>query len=1232
MRIVIDMQGAQTESRFRGIGRYTMSFAKAVVRNRGKHEIILALSDLFPTAIESIRDAFVNLLPHENIRVWHASGPVRQDQSGNEMRREVAERLREAFLANLQPDIIHICSLFEGHVDDAVTSIGWFDTETPVSVTIHDLIPLLNPNYYLKPNPRYEHYYRCKVESLKRAAIYLAVSESSQQEAISVLGRPAELFVNTREGVESYFRRQNIDETTARELKKKFSIHRPFVFYTGGADERKNLPRLIDSYAALPRGLRARHQLLFAGNMSAADVGQLRRLAQSAGLNDDELLFANYVTDEELVQLYNLCQLYVFPSWHEGFGLPALEAMACGAPVIGANTTSLPEVIGLEEALFDPLDVRAISNSIARVLEDKQWRQQLRIHGERQAAKFSWDEAARRALRAWEKVPSIKPRREWSYWIEAVECRYRRLIGTIAADLVPAGFKALDDDQVRRWADAIGRNEREALEFCRPRSLPDRLIWRMEGPFDSSYSLALVNRELAKAFHELGHNVALHSTEGPGDFEPSTVFLRNNPLIEQLHNSAASTPSSVANVCSRNIYPPRVTGMRAQLNMMHGYAWEESTFPHEWVENFNDYLQGMTVVSEHCRKVLLDSGVCVPMIVSGNGVDHWERTKPDPEWTLQARQFRFLHVSSCFPRKGVDVLLRAYGQAFSARDDVSLVIKTVPNPHNRIHEWLGQAREQRKDYPHVVIIEEDLPDGQLKALYEQCQALLAPSRAEGFGLPMAEAMLSGLAVITTGWSGQTDFCTPKTAWLIDYDFERAETHFGLYGSVWANPRTDHMSRLMRELWALPAAERQERAAAGRELLLRGFKWKDVARRNIEAVRGLCGKTALQVPRIGWVSTWNTRCGIAAYSEHLVRNLEAKVQIHAPYALEQVGADADNVTRCWNMDGQDTLEELDRSLKLQAPDVLVIQFNYGFFKLENLAQFIDRQAEAGRVVVVTLHATIDPAHAPEKKLSVLIPALARCDRVLVHTPADLNRLKGLGLVANVALLPHGVLDYSPSAVLPVKSGQVVRLASYGFFLPHKGLSELIEAVAIVRANGREVRLDMVNAEFPAPESAQAIAQARRNISMLKLDAFVEMHTEFLSENQSLQLLEKAQLVLFPYQRSGESSSGAVRYGIASGRDVAVPPLDIFADVAGITYQLPGCRARDIATGIINWIEQSESCEESFVLRKKNAERWREQHRYSRIGRRLLGLLKGLVHQRQTCLYFQPKTAESGPSSG
>lgn len=404
MRIVIDMQGAQTESRFRGIGRYTMSLARAIVRNRGEHEIILALNSLFPDTIEPIRTAFDDLLPQENIRVWYTPGPVNERESGNKQRRRVAELIREAFLASLEPDVIHISSLFEGYLDNAVTSIDRFDHTTPVSVSLYDLIPLLNPDHYLEPNPAYAQYYRLKIEHLKKAAAYLAISEFTRQEGITHLDVPQNRVATASPAVDSGFKPFVVENNIVSQLQKKSGLTRPFIMCAGGADDRKNVPRLIQAFAALPSALRRAHQLLLVGQIPDGNIAQFNHQAKKLGINPDELRFMGYVTDEELVYLYNLCKLFVFPSWHEGFGLPALEAMACGAPVIASNTSSLPEVIDLDEALFDPLNVTAITAKIAQALEDDAFRSNLSEHGLQQAKLFSWDDAAKQAIALWEQL------------------------------------------------------------------------------------------------------------------------------------------------------------------------------------------------------------------------------------------------------------------------------------------------------------------------------------------------------------------------------------------------------------------------------------------------------------------------------------------------------------------------------------------------------------------------------------------------------------------------------------------------------------------------------------------------------------------------------------------------------------------------------------------------------------------------------------------------------------
>ncbi|PLY13229.1 MAG: hypothetical protein C0628_07020 [Sulfurimonas sp.] len=144
MRIVIDLQGAQTESRFRGIGRYSLSLAKAIARNAGEHEIWLALNGAFGESVLSLRDEFRDLIPQERIRVFEVPLPVAEHDPANSNRARVAEIIREYFLEQLNPDVVLLTSLFEGFLDDAVTSVGRFAKSYKTATILYDLIPYMD--------------------------------------------------------------------------------------------------------------------------------------------------------------------------------------------------------------------------------------------------------------------------------------------------------------------------------------------------------------------------------------------------------------------------------------------------------------------------------------------------------------------------------------------------------------------------------------------------------------------------------------------------------------------------------------------------------------------------------------------------------------------------------------------------------------------------------------------------------------------------------------------------------------------------------------------------------------------------------------------------------------------------------------------------------------------------------------------------------------------------------
>ncbi|HVF38104.1 MAG TPA: glycosyltransferase [Sphingomicrobium sp.] len=400
MRIVIDYQGAQSGgSRNRGIGRYTASVTRAIIRSAREAEIILLLNEAFSETIEPIRAEFEGLLPQENILLWRPLRPIGHIQATNDDRRRASELLREAFIARLEPDALLITSHFEGSGDDGATTIGLLPANYPTAIILYDLIPYIYRSIYLS-NSDVERWYEDRMGNLKRADLLLAISESSRQEAVDYLGYPDDRALSISTAADEQFKRVELDEAERKALFGKYGITKPFVMYTGGIDHRKNIEGLIRAFGALPAKVRKKHQVAVICSIRSEDGPRLRQIAAEAGLAHDDLILTGFVPEGDLIALYSLCKLFVFPSWHEGFGLPALEAMLCGAPVIAGNRSSLPEVIGDPRALFDPRRDEAISEKMAVALQDEQFRQQLITNGAQRAQLFSWEAIGKRAVSA----------------------------------------------------------------------------------------------------------------------------------------------------------------------------------------------------------------------------------------------------------------------------------------------------------------------------------------------------------------------------------------------------------------------------------------------------------------------------------------------------------------------------------------------------------------------------------------------------------------------------------------------------------------------------------------------------------------------------------------------------------------------------------------------------------------------------------------------------------------
>jgi len=902
------------------------------------------------------------------------------------------------------------------------------------------------------------------------------------------------------------------------------------------------------------------HLTLVGGDEDKTYVEGLISQIGEAGLEDCVHL-AGKISDSELAREYRGADLYVSLSRHEGFGMPLLEAMAHGLPVLAYSSADSNVANTLDDAgfLLASDDVEQCAAVVAELINAPRLRAAIVERAKQHLASF------------------------------APQMLFNRL----------QAFFARFDVQL---ADTLFPAEANT----EPR-------FRIEGPFDSSYSLALVNRELARALNRRHPgSVALHATEGPGDFTPDTDFLSGDSECRAMH--VLSQETDTATFCLRLLYPPRVTEMCGLDNGMGCYGWEESVFPREYVRSFNQHLQFITGMSSYVTRTLVDNGVRTPITNVGIGADHILAVSPAPQGLPGSKEGMYLlHVSSCFPRKGVDCLLESYGQAFKASDPVTLILKTFPNPHHDIEAQLEVWRAGLCNAPAVLLINEDLSDAAVRALYLAADLLVAPSRGEGFGLPMAEAMLHDCPVITTGYGGQSDFCRPDTAWLIDYRFARAESHMGQTASVWVDPDAEHLASLLREFYEHYECGALDeftgpRVRAARQLVEEQYSWDAVAERLDETLQR--GRAELLDPqlKLGVVTSWNSKCGIATYSRLLLEPALSDSLILANDDAELICEDQNNVVRCWSAGQEDPLERLEEEILTAKLDQVLIQFNFSFFALPALRNLLSSLAQRKIQVFITFHSTADVYWGEElKTLLDICPELKQAARVFVHSVDDLNRLKSFGLVDNVTLFPHGVAlpeKSTPSRdVIPeplrLRLEQSTVIASYGFLLPHKGIRQLIEAFSEQLKADSGLHLLLVNACYPVDVSRDEEVYCRELLKSLGVEDAVTLVSDYLEDRDSLNWLSLADVIVFPYQHTQESSSAAVRWGLATGKPVFCTPLAIFEDVASAVHFFSGVGAEHISEGLSQWLTGGVNLE---ILKERQTS-WLQQHDWFGLSNRL-----------------------------
>ncbi len=269
----------------------------------------------------------------------------------------------------------------------------------PTVVTVHDLIPLLLPAY--RGGPPVRLYTRLVAAAARRAAIVLTDSKASKGDIEQHLGLPPESVrcIYLAAG-EQFSPKPEPDDDLFREI---YEIPQRYVLYLAGHDERKNLESVVEAFATVAQS-DDDVTLVIGGKLpdrAKPPFYDPRPLVEAVGIGDD-VLFPGWVDEAHAPALYRGAACAVFPSRYEGFGLPVLEALACGAPLITSNTSSLPELLGDSGFALDPDDTDGLAGAMLACLVDEPLAAELRRRGPEQAAKFTWEQTARETLAAYQ--------------------------------------------------------------------------------------------------------------------------------------------------------------------------------------------------------------------------------------------------------------------------------------------------------------------------------------------------------------------------------------------------------------------------------------------------------------------------------------------------------------------------------------------------------------------------------------------------------------------------------------------------------------------------------------------------------------------------------------------------------------------------------------------------------------------------------------------------------------
>jgi Glycosyltransferase len=754
MKIGIDLKPFFTGSKYRGIGVYARELITELLQKDAENEYhFLNMYGEYENDPKTNKQCCIHN---------YFTGPSYVDVGQRQLLRdERTEEVLEAQTAHfLQQSEIDVMLFTSPNEYGGMFKAKWFEGIFKVGI-LYDLIPLIFPEQCLY-DETYSVDYNRSIEFLKGMDLLLAISKSAKEDAVRLLGIPEEKIIVVYAGIDEEFKKlKNINK---EKIKEDYKIKDKFILFAGGIDFKKNIEGVIKAFSKADKNITKNYQLIIAGKAAPDLIAHYMNEAAQAGL-EEKVSCTGFISKEDLISLYNMAEALIFPSLYEGFGLPVIEAMACGTKVITSNCSSLKEIAEGHAVLVDPRSIKSLTKGIEYTLENAEKLQEKAERSIEYAKSFNWK---RTSALVYDAIKENYKENKSELKIKTFQIT-EELLHNISTLYGEKGleFKAEDMNKIALELLKIVQNRPNRVWSGKYRILFDLTVvheWLKAGYVTG---IGRVSSELYKALSEITDTVPIIiSTKGKTPIY-SRISMKTYEVEEENLELAAGDIYFMPELQLRGIQVKKDHPFAKELQkkgikcyaVIHDIlpirfpqyfeaktGAEFDSYVRELVTNYHGIFGVSKTVSEdvaaYCReKDIFNSQNEVKLGYFHHGKNSFEETAiGKSSYTLKKfiedKEYVFLMVGTIEPRKGHENILKVFEQRWKkgSNDNLCIIGRQGWN--------MEQFVQKVKTHPQLgdkLIFLEGASDQEVAYAYKHCSGLIQAAAGEGFGLPLIEA-------------------------------------------------------------------------------------------------------------------------------------------------------------------------------------------------------------------------------------------------------------------------------------------------------------------------------------------------------------------------------------------------------------------------------------------------------------------------------------------------------------